>query len=219
MRDSDIHTVMKLLEKELETFGLPPVSAMAEEDVVDPFRILVSTIISARTKDEVTGPATERLFALADRPETMRKLPEEKIEKAVYPAGFYRTKAKAIRKASREIVERFGSRVPDTIEELLTLPGVGRKTANLVVTLAHGRAGICVDTHVHRITNRWGYVNTKTPHETEQALRAKLPKRHWIGINTLLVMHGRNICKPVSPFCSRCPVRRHCDRIGVTRSR
>ncbi len=219
MRDSDIHTVMKLLEKELETFGLPPVSAMAEEDVVDPFRILVSTIISARTKDEVTGPATERLFALADRPETMRKLPEEKIEKAVYPAGFYRTKAKAIRKAAGELVDRFGSRVPDTIEELLTLPGVGRKTANLVVTLAHNKAGICVDTHVHRITNRWGYVKTKTPHETEQALRAKLPKKHWTAINTILVMHGRNICKPISPLCSRCPVFRCCDRAGVTKSR
>jgi len=219
MNDKDIHAVMRLLEAEMAQFGLPPVSAMAAEAVVDPFKILVSTIISARTKDEVTGPATERLFALADSPENMQRLPEEKIEKAIFPAGFYRTKAKAIRKASREIVERFGSRVPDTIEELLTLPGVGRKTANLVVTLAHGRTGICVDTHVHRITNRWGYVNTKTPHETEQALRAKLPKRHWIGINTLLVMHGRNICKPVSPFCSRCPVRRHCDRIGVTRSR
>ena len=219
MKDSDIHKVMKLLEKELETFGLPPVSAMAEEDVVDPFRILVSTIISARTKDEVTGPATERLFALADRPETMRKLPEEKIEKAVYPAGFYRTKAKAIRKAAGELVDRFGSRVPDTIEELLTLPGVGRKTANLVVTLAHNKAGICVDTHVHRITNRWGYVKTKTPHETEQALRAKLPKKHWIAINTILVTHGQNICKPISPLCSRCPVFRCCDRAGVTKSR
>ena len=219
MRDSDIHAVMKLLEKELETFGLPPVSAMAEEDVVDPFKILVSTIISARTKDEVTGPAAERLFALADSPEAMRKLPEEEIEKAIFPAGFYHTKAKAIRRAAKELVERYDARVPDTIEELLTLPGVGRKTANLVVTLAHNKAGICVDTHVHRITNRWGYVKTKTPHETEQALRAKLPKKHWIAINTILVTHGQNICKPISPLCSRCPVFRCCDRAGVTKSR
>ena len=175
MNDKDIHAVMRLLEAEMAQFGLPPVSAMAAEAVVDPFKILVSTIISARTKDEVTGPATERLFALADSPENMQRLPEEKIEKAIFPAGFYRTKAKAIRKASREIVERFGSRVPDTIEELVTLPGVGRKTANLVVTLAHGRAGICVDTHVHRITNRWGYVATRTPEETEMALRERLP--------------------------------------------
>jgi endonuclease-3 len=211
--------MIRLLEKELGQFGLPPVSAMAGEAVVDPFKILVSTIISARTKDEVTGPATERLFLLADTPAAMSKLPEERIERAIFPAGFYRTKAKALRKAARELVDRFGSRVPDTIEELLTLPGVGRKTANLVVTLAHNKAGICVDTHVHRITNRWGYVKTKTPHETEQALRAKLPKKHWIAINTILVMHGQNICKPVSPLCSRCPVFTYCDRVGVTKSR
>jgi len=219
MKDRDIHTVMRLLEAEMHQFGLPPVSAMAEEAIVDPFKILVSTIISARTKDEVTGPATERLFALADSPGKMSRLSEERIEKAIFPAGFYHTKAKAIRKASQELVERFGSLVPDTIEELLTLPGVGRKTANLVVTLAHNKAGICVDTHVHRITNRWGYVKTKTPHETEQALRAKLPKKHWIAINTILVMHGQNICKPVSPFCTRCPVSRYCARTGVTKSR
>jgi endonuclease-3 len=219
MKDGYIHKMMGLLEKELGQFGLPPVSAMAGEAVVDPFKILVSTIISARTKDEVTGPATERLFLLADTPAAMSKLPEERIERAIFPAGFYRTKAKAIRKAARELVDRFGSRVPDTIEELLTLPGVGRKTANLVVTLAHNKAGICVDTHVHRITNRWGYVKTKTPHETEQALRAKLPKKHWIAINTILVMHGQNICKPVSPLCSRCPVFTYCDRVGVTKSR
>ncbi len=219
MRDKDIHVVMKLLEKELEQFGLPPVSAMAEEAVVDPFKILVSTIISARTKDEVTGPATERLFSIADSPEKMSGLSEERIEKAIFPAGFYHTKAKAIRKTAGELVDRFGSRVPDTIEALLTLPGVGRKTANLVVTLAHNKAGICVDTHVHRITNRWGYVKTKTPHETEEALRARLPRKHWIAINTILVMHGQNICKPISPLCSRCPVSRYCARIGVTRSR
>ena len=219
MKDSDIHKVMKLLEAEMRQFGLPPVSAMAEEAIVDPFKILISTIISARTKDEVMGPATERLFALAGSPEKMSRLSEERIEKAIFPAGFYHTKAKAIRKASKELVERYASRVPDTIEELLTLPGVGRKTANLVVTLAHNKAGICVDTHVHRITNRWGYVKTKTPHETEQALRAKLPKKHWIAINTILVMHGQNICKPVSPFCSRCPVSEYCARTGVTKSR
>jgi endonuclease-3 len=219
MKDKDIHAVMRLLKAEMRQFGLPPVSAMAEENIVDPFKILISTIISARTKDEVTGPATERLFALADSPEKMSRLLEERIEKAIFPAGFYHTKAKAIRKASQELVERFGSRVPDTLEELLTLPGVGRKTANLVVTLGHNKAGICVDTHVHRITNRWGYVKTKTPRETEQALRAKLPKKHWIAVNTILVMHGQNICKPVSPFCSRCPVLKYCDRIGVTKSR
>jgi endonuclease-3 len=219
MKDGDIHKMMRLLERELGQFGLPPVSAMAEEAIVDPFKILISTIISARTKDEVTGPATERLFARAASPASMSALPEEIIEKAIFPAGFYHTKAKAIRKASKELVERYGSRVPDTIDELLTLPGVGRKTANLVVTLAHNKAGICVDTHVHRITNRWGYVKTKTPLETEQALRAKLPKKHWIAINTILVMHGQNICKPLSPLCTRCPVSKYCARTGVTKSR
>ena len=218
MKDKDIHVMIRLLERELKQFGLPPVSAMAEEKA-DPFKILISTIISARTKDEVTGPATERLFALADSPEEMSRLSEERIEKAIFPAGFYHTKSRAIRKASKELVERFGSRVPDTIEELLTLPGVGRKTANLVMTLAHNKAGICVDTHVHRITNRWGYVTTKMPHETEIALRAKLPRKHWITINTILVMHGQNICKPISPICSRCPVIKYCARIGVTKSR
>jgi len=218
MKDKDIHVMIRLLERELKQFGLPPVSAMAEEKA-DPFKILISTIISARTKDEVTGPATERLFALADSPEEMSRLSEERIEKAIFPAGFYHTKARAIRKASKELVERFGSRVPDTIEELLTLPGVGRKTANLVMTLTHNKAGICVDTHVHRITNRWGYVTTKMPHETEIALRAKLPRKHWITINTILVMHGQNICKPISPICSRCPVIKYCARIGVTKSR
>jgi endonuclease-3 len=219
MKDKDIHVMMRLLERELGQFGLPPVSARAEEAIVDPFKILISTIISARTKDEVTGPATERLFARAASPASMSALPEEIIEKAIFPAGFYHTKAKAIRKASKELVERYGSRVPDTIDELLTLPGVGRKTANLVVTLAHNKAGICVDTHVHRITNRWGYVKTKTPLETEQALRAKLPKKHWIAINTILVMHGQNICKPLSPLCTRCPVSKYCARTGVTKSR
>jgi endonuclease III len=219
MKDKDIHVMMRLLERELEQFGLPPVSAMAEEAIVDPFKILISTIISARTKDEVTGPATERLFARAASPASMSVLSEEIIEKAIFPAGFYHTKAKAIRKASKELVERYGSRVPDTIDEMLTLPGVGRKTANLVVTLAYNKAGICVDTHVHRITNRWGYVKTKTPLETEQALRAKLPKKHWIAINTILVMHGQNICKPLSPLCTRCPVFKRCARVGVTRSR
>jgi endonuclease-3 len=218
MKDKDIHAVMRLLEAEMAQFGLPPVSAMAEGKA-DPFKILISTIISARTKDEVTGPAAEKLFALADSPGEMSNLSEKKIETAIFPAGFYHTKAKAIRKASKELIERFGSRVPDTIDELLTLPGVGRKTANLVMTLAHNKAGICVDTHVHRITNRWGYVKTKTPHETEQALREKLPKKHWIAINTILVMHGQNICKPISPLCSRCPVFKYCARIGVTTSR
>lgn len=182
----------------------------------DPFRILISTIISLRTKDEVTREASERLFAIADTPEKMVRLERDEIEKAIYPAGFYRNKAGTIIETSRIVVERFGGIVPRTIDELLTIRGVGRKTANLVVTLGYGEPGICVDTHVHRITNRWGYVRTKTPHETEFALRKVLPKEYWIEINDLLVSYGQNLCKPISPLCSKCPVHIWCARTGVT---
>lgn len=184
-----------------------------------PFRILVSTVISARTKDEVTGAASERLFALARTPREMAGLSEPAIAKAIYPAGFYRTKARAIRELSRAIDEEHGGRVPRTIEELVRLPGVGRKTANLVLTLGFGEPGICVDTHVHRVCNRLGAVRTKSPAETETALRAALPRRHWIEINDLLVMFGKGVCTPLSPWCSRCPVATGCGRVGVARSR
>jgi len=167
----------------------------------------------------VTAAATERLFALASTPEGMLRLSKGRIQKAIYPVGFYRNKAETILHVCRELIRRFHSRVPESIEELLTLKGVGRKTANLVVSLGFNGAGICVDTHVHRISNRWGYVRTKTPEETEFALRAKLPAEHWHRFNTLLVAFGRNICRPISPLCSQCPVEVHCDRVGVTKSR
>ncbi len=181
----------------------------------DPFRILVSCILSLRTKDEVTYPATERLFAKASDPAGMLKLTPTAIEKAIYPAGFYRTKAKQIRAISVILLSRHGGNVPDTIEELLLLPGVGRKTANLTVTLGFGKAGICVDTHVHRIANRLGWVATKTPDDTEAALRRTLPKRWWIPINETLVRHGQQVCKPISPLCSACPVVHACPKLGV----
>ncbi len=149
----------------------------------------------------------------------MSGLPEEEIERAIYPVGFYRTKAKVIKEISARLLVEYGGRVPDSIEELLKLPGVGRKTANLVATMGYGLPGICVDTHVHRITNRWGYVKTKTPDETETALRAGLPKKYWIEINDLLVTFGQNQCRPISPICSTCPVSKFCDRVGVTISR
>jgi len=185
----------------------------------DPFRILVSCILSLRTKDEVTYPATERLFAKASDPEGMLKLTSAAIAKAIYPAGFYRTKAKQIRAISGILLSRHGGQVPDTIEELLQLPGVGRKTANLTVTLGFGKPGICVDTHVHRITNRLGWVTTKTPDDTEAALRLSLPKRWWIPINETLVRHGQQVCKPISPLCSACLVARVCPKLGVDRRR
>ena len=185
----------------------------------DPFRVLIACLLSLRTRDETTGPASERLFALADTPAAMLRLSASRIERAIFPVGFYRTKARVILGVCRDLVEHFGSRVPDTIDELLTLKGVGRKTANLVVTVGFGKPGICVDIHVHRISNRLGYVRTRAPEETEVALRARLPRRYWIGYNDLLVSFGQNVCVPVSPKCSICPVRGLCPRVGVTRSR
>lgn len=218
MEDSSIHAVIKILKKELDLGEMPIVSHLAQSER-DPFVILISTLLSLRTKDEVTAEATDRLFALASTPAEMLKVPQAKIAKTIYPVGFYRVKAKTIHSNCRELINRFGSKVPDQLDDLLSIKGVGRKTANLVVTLAYGKDGICVDTHVHRISNRLGYVRTKTPDETEFALRARLPRRHWIIYNTLMVAFGRKTCKPISPLCSACPIKLYCDRIGVTVSR
>ena len=184
-----------------------------------PFQVLVSCLISLRTKDEVTGEASRRLYALADNPADMLGLTPKEVEEAIFPAGFYRRKAVTILDICRVLVDEHRGKVPDEIDELLKLKGVGRKTANLVVTLGFNKPGICVDTHVHRIPNRWGYVKTKTPDETEKILRKKLPPQYWIEINDLLVTYGQNLCTPVSPFCSRCPIAADCERIGVERSR
>lgn len=218
MEDHSIHSVIKILKKELDLGEMPIVSHLAESER-DPFVILISTLLSLRTKDEVTAEATDRLFALAATPEEMLQVPQAKIARTIYPVGFYRVKAKTIHSTCRELLNRFGSKVPDHLDDLLSIKGVGRKTANLVVTLAYGKDGICVDTHVHRISNRLGYVRTKTPDETEFALRARLPHRHWIIYNTLMVAFGRKTCKPISPLCSACAVKQYCARIGVTISR
>jgi endonuclease-3 len=172
-------------------------------------------LLSLRTQDKTTLAASERLFQLARTPHAMAKLPEPIIEKAIYPVGFYNTKAKNIKKICRLLLSQHNGRVPDDIDELLKLPGVGRKTANLVITLGYNKPGICVDTHVHRITNRWGYVQTKTPEKTEMALREILPPGYWIIINDLLVTYGQNLCKPISPLCSQCKIISYCDRVGV----
>jgi endonuclease III len=218
MDDRHMAEIIRLLDQELVKRELPIVTRLAEEHR-DPFEILISTLLSLRTKDEVTAEATERLFLLASTPAGMLRLSEEEIQKAIYPVGFYRNKAGTIRHVCRELIERFDSRVPDSIEELLTLKGVGRKTANLVVSLGFNKAGLCVDTHVHRISNRIGYVRTKNPEETEFALREKLPLEYWSRYNTLLVAFGRNTCRPISPLCSHCPVEAYCDRVGVVMSR
>ncbi len=218
MKDDRIEEAIARLEEAARTWDIPIVTQYAD-DKKGAFTILISTLLSLRTKDEVTEEASKRLFLLADSPEKMAALPETVIEKAIYPVGFYRNKAKAIIEVCRDLIARFQSRVPDTIEDLLTLKGVGRKTANLVVTLGYGKEGICVDTHVHRISNRLGYVATRTPDETEFALRKKLPRPYWIRYNTLLVAFGRTICRPVSPLCSRCVIFCDCDRVGVHHSR
>jgi endonuclease-3 len=193
-------------------------AAIADRDR-DPFLVLVACILSLRTQDTTTGPAADRLFAVAASPESMLRLPARRIERLIFPVGFYRTKARVILGICRDLLDRFGGRVPDEIDALLTLKGVGRKTANLVVTMGYGKPGICVDTHVHRISNRLGYVRTKDPEATEMALRARLPRRYWIGYNDLLVAFGQNVCTPLSPRCSICPVRALCPRVGVTTSR
>jgi len=172
-----------------------------------------------RTKDETTARGSERLFNLASNPYSMGKLRLSKIEKAIYPVGFYRTKARNIKAICSILIIKHSGRVPDEIDDLVQLPGVGRKTANLVVTLGYQKPGICVDTHVHRISNRWGYVKTKTPNETEVALRKKLPKKHWNIFNDLLVPYGQNRCRPISPFCSSCKISTFCRRVGVSTSR
>jgi endonuclease-3 len=218
MRDEHIHEVMARLRETKKAWQIPHVTEVATRQR-DPFRVLISTVLSLRTKDSTTAGASERLYALADNPADMLLLTPEQIEAAIYPVGFYRIKARNIHDICRILVEQYNGRVPDEIDELLKLPGVGRKTANLVVTMGYGKPGICVDTHVHHITNRWGYVHTKTPEQTEMALRAKLPAMYWIEFNDTLVAFGQNICLPVSPRCSVCPVARFCDRVGVTRSR
>jgi len=197
---------------------LPSVSEISREDH-EPFRVLVSTMISLRTRDDVTLRASRALLALAPAPASLASLPTGRIARAIYPAGFYRTKAKNLRDAARLLIERHAGRVPSAMDDLLALPGVGRKTANLVRNLGFGLPGICVDTHVHRISNRMGWVTTRTPEETEQALMAILPRRYWIGINELLVRYGQAICTPLSPRCSTCRARPWCARAGVGRAR
>src|SRR5262245_18015870 len=214
MNDRDIHPVIRILRREVPKWATPIVTLMAET-YQSPFRVLISCILSLRTQDATTAKASHRLFAVADSPPAMRKLSAKRIEKLIYPVGFYKTKAKNILDICRTLIDDYQGKVPDDLDELLKLKGVGRKTANLVVTLGYQKPGICVDTHVHRISNRWGYVKTKTPEKTEFALRAKLPKPYWIEYNDLLVSFGQHLCRPISPLCSGCPIRKYCRQIGV----
>ena len=208
--------MLRTLAREIDGLELPAVEKISESQKRDPFQILISTLLSARTQDATTLAASTRLFARAQTPEAIAKLRVKQIEKLIYPVGFYRNKAVFVRDTAKAIVEKFRGEVPPTLEELLTLPGVGRKTANLVMILAFkSNENICVDIHVHRIANRLGWVRTRTPEETEQALYETLEQRWWPMVNLYLVTWGQNVCRPVYPRCDRCPLLKMCPRIGV----
>ncbi len=214
-----IHQVMQTLQTSMQGYTLPMIDEMGNTGASTPFRVLVATILSLRTKDTLTAVVAPRLFAHADTPQAIVAMAEEELAQVIYPVGFYRNKARTLRQISQILLDQYDGQVPADLDALLALPGVGRKTANLVLTAGFGLPGICVDTHVHRICNRWGYLATKTPDETELVLRQILPAQYWIPINGLLVMLGQNICHPTSPRCSSCPVAQWCARSGVTRSR
>jgi len=209
---------MRRLAKAIDGLEEPAVEKIAKDQKEDPFQVLIATLLSAQTKDAVTAAASDRLFRVARTPAAMAKLSVRTIEKLIYPVSFYRTKAVHVRQACAQILTRYGGRVPSTMEELLTLPGVGRKTANLVLILAHAsRENICVDTHVHRIANRLGWVTTRTPEETEHALYRATHRRWWPVINLYLVTWGQNVCRPVYPLCPQCVLVDICPKIGVTK--
>jgi len=202
----------------VQTMEEPAVEKISSDTREDPFRVLIATMLSAQTKDAVTHAASMRLFRVARSPAGMLRLPVKRIERLIYPVSFYRVKARHVRETCRALVDRWGGRVPDRMEDLLTLPGVGRKTANLVLILSHAsRDNICVDTHVHRLANRLGWVRTRTPEQTEHALYRVLPRRWWPRVNLFLVTWGQNVCRPVYPRCRACVVSPLCPRIGVTR--
>ena len=212
-----VSEVLAKVKKAVQGCRVPSLTIISQKN--DPFAVLVSCIISLRTRDEVTDPASARLLKLAKTPAQLMKLSNAKLEQAIYPAAFFRNKSQSLKKLCKDLVDNYEGRVPDKLEELLKLKGVGRKTANLTLILGHNKPGICVDIHVHRISNRWGYVKTKSPNETEMALRDKLPKCYWKGYNDLLVTFGQNICKPVSPFCGSCPIAEICPKIDVSKYR
>ncbi|MGE4496573.1 MAG: endonuclease III [Deferribacterales bacterium] len=214
----DIDHVYDVMAEEYERLEKPSVTAIAEKKR-DPFRVLVSTIISLRTKDEVTVAASERLFAAADTPQKVLELDTQTMEKLIYPAGFYRNKTQTIKNISAILIEKYAGSVPADIDELVRLKGVGRKTANLVLVEGFQIPAVCVDIHVHRIFNRLGYLSTKDPDKTETELRKKLPQKYWIKLNEMMVTYGKYICRPVSPFCSACRLSDSCAKVGVTTRR
>jgi len=218
-RAQNVEAIMRALARAIDGLELPAVEKISETQEDDPFQVLIATLLSARTQDATTFAASTRLFKVARTPKTMASLPARRIERLIYPVSFYRHKAKHIRATCQILVEKFGGRVPGTMEELLTLPGVGRKTANLVLILAfESNRNICVDTHVHRISNRLGWVRTRTPEETEQALYKSTDSRWWPLLNQYLVTWGQNVCRPVYPRCPGCAGAEWCPRVGVRRT-
>jgi len=219
MKPPPVNTVMRRLAKAIDGLDEPAVEKIAKEQQEDPFQVLIATMLSAQTKDAVTAAASSRLFKVARTPKSMAQLTTAAIEKLIYPVSFYRHKAVHVKETCRQLMERFGGQVPGTMEALLTLPGVGRKTANLVLILAHASGdNICVDTHVHRISNRLGWVRTRTPEETEHALYRAAPRRWWPVINLYLVTWGQNVCRPVYPLCPQCVLVDICPKLGVTKA-
>jgi endonuclease-3 len=213
-----VDRVLRLVGRAIRGMDEPAVEKISEDSRDDPFRVLIATMLSAQTKDAVTHAASTRLFRVARTPRRLAALPTRKIETLIYPVSFYRTKARHVKETCRQLVERFDGRVPARMEELLTLPGVGRKTANLVLILSHGsRDNICVDTHVHRIANRLGWVRTSSPDETEQALYRTVARKWWPDVNLYLVIWGQNVCRPVYPRCRVCVASSLCPRVGVTK--
>jgi len=217
MTEKNIDLLIVKLREAYLSFTEPVVTQIAKDN--DPFKVLVSTVLSLRTKDDTTKEASLNLFKQVDTPKELASLSEEEIRKLIYPVGFYKTKAKNLKKISKILIDKYSSKVPDNLEDLLALPNVGRKTANLVLSKGYNKAAICVDIHVHRISNRLGLVKTKNPKETEFELMRILPKKYWIEYNDLLVPFGQNMCRPVSPFCSKCPISGFCDRVGVEQFR
>lgn len=210
----DINKIYKALEKQFKSYPAPVVD-LIEAQTKDPFKILVTTMLSARTKDQTTSEVAHRLFETVNKPADLNKYTVEELEKMVYPVGFFRNKARYLKELPKVLKKEFNSIIPEEIDNLIKLPGVGRKTANLVRTIAFKKPAICVDVHVHRICNRFGYIKTKTPFETEMALRGKLPKKYWININSYLVAFGQNHCTPLNPKCSTCTIYIECERVGV----
>lgn len=214
MKIEDLAPVMRILKREYEKKRMPIVD-LIQARTNDPFQVLVATILSARTLDRTTAAACRKLFGVVRNLADLRRVPRLRLERLIYPVGFYRTKAKLLKRLPDVVAKRFRGIIPDTVEELIQLPGVGRKTANLVVAVAFDKPAICVDVHVHRISNRWGLIRTRTPLETEMVLRRRLPVKYWQVFNAYLVSFGQSVCRPLRPQCNACPIYAQCERVGV----